>query len=497
MCGIRGRKIAQACLAAGLLLGFFFLPGSTALAFDPDMVKQGVVRVVSDKGHGTGFIINENGYIVTNHHVIEAVFRGGELNVVPAGSSTLYSAEVIHADPSRDLAVLRASGLELPPLSLSRAEPKVAQEVWSAGFPGAADQLNPQNSVTILKGIISAIHFGSWGGDERFSIIQHGASVGPGNSGGPLLDSCNRVVGVNTAASLIAVKEELTEEDRKKGKIARTVRVPHGSGIFWSSAIEETIRMLDQLSVSFRAEDNECIAPVVGAEELEELREELRRQQQEFEDLMNVLREESDVEREEREREMRERQREMREWQEQRDKEIHERLRKERLRTALLLFTGVLALTIALVLSLKSMRRKVFALVKELGQSLQVREGKERSWFSRRSKSPKRGLVVSGFDGNGNSIHIVLSLDRFADQRLGVSLGRNPSLVDEAINDPSMSSRHLRISSPRAGKFYVEDLNSRNGTVLDGRKLRLFRAERCSYNSRIVAGDVELTLSSR
>ena len=276
MCGIRGRKIATACLAAGLLLGFFFLSGSTALAFDPDMVEQGVVRVVSDGSHGSGFIINENGYIVTNHNVIEDVLRGGELNVVPAGSSTLYSAEVIHADPSRDLAVLRASGLELPPLSLSRAEPKVAQEVWSAGFPGAADSLNRQNNVTIQRNIISAIHFGSWGGDERFSIIQHGADVGPGNSGGPLLDSCNRVVGVNTAASLIAVKEEVTEKERKRGKIARTVRVPHGSGIFWSSAIEETIRMLDQLSVSFRAEDNECIAPVVGVEELREKLQQLQ-----------------------------------------------------------------------------------------------------------------------------------------------------------------------------------------------------------------------------
>ena len=122
LCGTRGRKIATACLSAGLLSGFFFLSGSTALAFDPDMVAQDMVRVVSDGGHGSGFIINENGYIVTNHHVIEDVLRGGELEVVPAGSGTLYSVQ------SHDLAVVRASGLELPLLSLFRAEPKVAEE---------------------------------------------------------------------------------------------------------------------------------------------------------------------------------------------------------------------------------------------------------------------------------------------------------------------------------------------------------------------------------
>ena len=125
LCGIRGRKIVTACLSAGLLSGFFFLSGSTALAFDLDMATQGVVRAVSDGGHGNGFIINENGHIVTNHDVIEDVLLGEELEVVPAGSGTSYSVQ------SRDLAVLRASGLELPPLSLSLAEPKVAgEEKW-------------------------------------------------------------------------------------------------------------------------------------------------------------------------------------------------------------------------------------------------------------------------------------------------------------------------------------------------------------------------------
>ncbi len=54
LCGIRGRKIATACLSAGLLSGFFFLSGSTALAFGPDMATQDMVRVVSDEGHGSG-----------------------------------------------------------------------------------------------------------------------------------------------------------------------------------------------------------------------------------------------------------------------------------------------------------------------------------------------------------------------------------------------------------------------------------------------------------
>ena len=452
MRGIGGGKIAVACLMAGVLLVAFLATNSRALAFDPEMMKRGVVRVVVEEGHGTGFVVNQNGHVVTNHHVIGGVLRGGgQLGVMPTGSSTLYPAEIIYASQSLDLAVLRVPGLGLSPLTLSTTERKVAQVVWSAGFPGAADALNPQNNATIQKDIISTLHMGSWGGGDQFPIIQHGASISSGNSGGPLLDDCGRVIGVNTWASLLTVEDA-------QGEIRR---VPLGSGIFWSSDIVETVRMLNQLSLPFQTEDSECIA---ADGEAEELREEMQEQQERLEESLGELQEQSE---------------------------------KERLRTALILFAGGLALALVLVLSLKNLRRRILALMKDISQSMQVQAGQERSWFGTRRKTSQGGVVVSGFDGSGNRIRIVLSSDRFADQRVGISFGRDPALVDEVVKDPSISSRHMSISSVRGGEFFVEDLNSRNGTIVDGRKLRPFRAERCGYNSTLTAGNVELILSKR
>ena len=207
------------------------------------------------------------------------------------------------------------------------------------------------------------------------------------------------------------------------------------------------------------------------------------------EELREEVQEQNEVERERRERQMREQIESLEEMQEESE--------KERLGIALILLLGGLALAIMVALSLKNIRRKVLALVKELGQSMQAQGGGERSWLGTRKRTSRRGLVVSGFDGSGNRIRIVLSSGRFAEQRLGISFGRDPALVDEVVNDPSMSSRHLRISLARGGECHVEDLNSKNGTILDGRKLQPFQAEPVGYNSTLTAGDVELTLSER
>ena len=108
---------------------------------------------------------------------------------------------------------------------------------------------------------------------------------------------------------------------------------------------------------------------------------------------------------------------------------------------------------------------------------------------------PTRGLVLTGFDGRGNAIHISLSPDRFAGQRLGLSLGRHPELVDEVIDDDSVSRRHLRISF-RGDQFYIEDLNSSNGTFLDRQRLSPFQPARLDHGATVALGGLEVRISN-
>ena len=107
---------------------------------------------------------------------------------------------------------------------------------------------------------------------------------------------------------------------------------------------------------------------------------------------------------------------------------------------------------------------------------------------------PTRGLVLTGFDGRGNAIHISLSPDRFAGQHLGLSLGRHPELVDEVIDDESVSRRHLRISF-RGDQFYIEDLNSSNGTFLDRHRLSPFQPARLDHGATVALGGLKVRIS--
>lgn len=144
---------------------------------------------------GSGIIIRENGYIITNYHVIE----GASNLVVTVGVKEL-DATVVGADPSTDLAVLKVDATGLPSAELGRsADLVVGQPVVAIGSP-----FGLQNTVT--AGIISALGRStvaeSTSGITTYtSLIQTDAAINSGNSGGALVDAEGRIIGINTLIS--------------------------------------------------------------------------------------------------------------------------------------------------------------------------------------------------------------------------------------------------------------------------------------------------------
>ena len=137
---------------------------------------------------GSGFIISADGYVVTNNHVVA---EGGDI-VVRLDRGSEHAARVVGTDPATDLALLKIEATGLPVLPLGNSDRlEVGEPVMAIGNPFGLDQ-------TVTTGIVSA--------KERFigsgpydDFIQTDASVNPGNSGGPLIDSRGAVVGINTA----------------------------------------------------------------------------------------------------------------------------------------------------------------------------------------------------------------------------------------------------------------------------------------------------------
>ncbi len=142
-------------------------------------------------GSGSGLIVTPDGYLLTNQHVVHRA-AAVEIGLI---NGERVSAAVIAEDPSTDLAVLRAQTAALAPLTLvAKPAPRVGQLVVAIGNPFGFE-------ATVSAGVVSAHGRVLRGGDGRLieGVIQHTAPLNPGNSGGPLVDSRGRVVGINTA----------------------------------------------------------------------------------------------------------------------------------------------------------------------------------------------------------------------------------------------------------------------------------------------------------
>lgn len=143
-------------------------------------------------GQGTGFIISPDGQVVTNAHVVENAVT----IKVMLSDGTVKSAELVQKDPSRDLAVLKIDGDNLPSARLGNsAEVEVGDEVLAIG-----NALGLGDTPTVTTGIVSALDRQLQLAGKRLThLIQTDAAINPGNSGGPLVNANGEVIGVNTA----------------------------------------------------------------------------------------------------------------------------------------------------------------------------------------------------------------------------------------------------------------------------------------------------------
>ena len=240
-------RIAAALLAA-LLAGVLAVPALAA--FDNDTL-DGIVMITTgapDKdGHmnywrGTGFFVGEAGknpqYIVTNCHVVEEfilagkALGGGELHV-RFDKDDEVEAYLVDYDAEKDVAILRLAEATGKRVSLQMRVPQEdsrGSEAYAVGYPAAADltvaAVNSfsQKDATITTGSIS--RFLTESGTGR-KLIQTDASLGGGNSGGPLIDGSGAVIGINTAGSKL------------------------DSNLFYAVSVGEVLPLLDKNSIPY------------------------------------------------------------------------------------------------------------------------------------------------------------------------------------------------------------------------------------------------------
>jgi S1-C subfamily serine protease len=170
----------------------------TTLAVRRDSLTLNLQKI--PEGTGSGLVWDRGGHIVTNFHVIQSAYGKGDssdnIDVTLADHSS-WHARIVGVAPDKDIAVLHIDAREgqLQPMPLgTSSDLQVGQAAFAIGNPFGLDQ-------TLTKGIISALgrEIESPSGATIQGVIQTDAAVNPGNSGGPLLDSAGRLIGVNTA----------------------------------------------------------------------------------------------------------------------------------------------------------------------------------------------------------------------------------------------------------------------------------------------------------
>ncbi len=204
---------------------FFGLPFGDS---GTDSQAQGKQQV----GGGTGFIVEADGTIVTNKHVVTV--PGADEYTVVLNNSKSYPAKILALDPGRDVAVIKIEEQNLPTVSLGASDNlEVGQTVVAIG--NALGEFRNTATKGIISGLSRTITAGDSSGFGAREVIegaiQTDAAINPGNSGGPLLNLAGQVIGVNTAVSgqgqnigfaiPIAVVTDDLASVKQSGKIVR------------------------------------------------------------------------------------------------------------------------------------------------------------------------------------------------------------------------------------------------------------------------------------
>jgi len=201
-------------------------------------VLSSVVSVTVGDGSGSGFVISDEGYVVTNNHVITGA-DDADIEVGFFDGDTVR-AEVVGRSPSYDLAVLKVERNDLVPARLGDSSGVVVGDpVIAIGSPLGLES-------TVTSGIVSALDrpvtAGGQGETSFINAMQTDAAINPGNSGGPLVDAAGRVIGVNSAIATLGLGPN-----------------PGNIGLGFAIPINQAARTAEQIIAT-----GEAVYPVMG-----------------------------------------------------------------------------------------------------------------------------------------------------------------------------------------------------------------------------------------
>jgi hypothetical protein len=455
---------------------------------------RSVVRVITllPAGFGTGSgAVVAPGIVLTNHHVVDG---GARHQVISAHTGGMREARLRWGSPELDLAVLEVDGLTLPEVLLGTMPLQTGEAVWAVGFPGIADAITGDMSLqtTLTRGVISRLYRAPWdvrAGGTALDQVQHDAAINPGNSGGPLISDCGMVVGVNTRSALSS------------------------QGVFVASRITEAVRELRALGIAVSTSDARCTDDEASAAR-EAAEAAARSAEQAVQAAASAATEAAQAA--------------ANAAAEAAGSALEATARRmdaaeDRLAVGLWITLGMAAVMFPtlMFLTMRAPRREVVRVVEgasDRGRGPGIPGSSGRAggtglylpfrYFRPGGRAGAGGVRRRGGAGRPRheaalpGLRFVADASDYGDAPIdfrlggrglrraegGLVIGRQSGLVDEAIQDPTVSMRHARVIR-RGGRLYIEDLNSREGTWVDGERLVPFKPRKLGPGAVVRFGD--------
>ena len=516
---------------AGMAVAVALLPAPAPAQMDEALVAGQIVtvRVYKDDrqaAQGAGVVVNPEGVVLTSAAVLDA---GARVKVAAQGSEELV-AEVRLKEKGSGLGVLMVDGLQRPGLPLSVAEVAPGGTVYSATPTEEAGQDG------FKRGAVRTPVARSVGGGGEVRLLKHNAMIEARAYGSPVVDECGRVVALNvpdpSAWSL------LTAAHRRQPKEV----------VFALSASDVAAR-LEGLGVAFTSEAGTCASAEERAREAQQRAEEDVRQAQEAqrqaEERKRELEEKARQAQQDQAASEQERQEasaaaeearaaaeeaagkaaeataradEMQRARDAAEQEAAEavrraaeaRAREERLRHIALLGGAGGAALLLLILGFWAMsaRRKRRAVRSAQARAAEaereaVQAGRNAAQAEEEAAQARQRIaelpepapfdcVLSGTDGSGAPCALNLRREALGDAA-GIVIGRDPAVSSHIIADPSVSRRHVRLYVD-GGVLHAQDLESTNGTFINGRTLVPGEAVRADAGDLLEIGSIALRI---
>ena len=204
-----------------------------SVSYDPFFGFMYPREIYPMKSSGSGVVISPDGFVMTNHHVIE---NADKVTVTLSGGDE-YEAEIIGSDETSDLALIKLSGSNFPYAELANSDDLLIGE-WVIALGNPFELFSISNKPSASVGIISATNmdFGMQkSGKVLQDMIQTDAAINPGNSGGPLVNAIGQVIGINTFI--------FTDYEHFRGSVGIGFAIPINS----ARRIAEELRMTGEI----------------------------------------------------------------------------------------------------------------------------------------------------------------------------------------------------------------------------------------------------------